>query len=237
MLGPYPLDSIITGDARQLAQAIPDASVDLIFTDPVYWQIEDYAWLAETAARVLKASGHVLAYCGNVQQVRAGAAMLREGLQDRPVLGHFLMPPYSRLFDAQCHVNYMPLLWFSKPKAQPLRWLVVSPTSSYHGKSWAHEWGKNASATAHFMERFTDAGDVVIDPFAGGGTVPAVCKILERRYLAFEIDPATADKARDRVRDTLPLLDGPDNNGFHLTAAPVGLWDNVDESGAAAGDG
>ena len=26
------------------------------------------------------------------------------------------------------------------------------------------------------------------------------------------------------------------NHGFHLTAAQVGLWDNVDESGAAAGE-
>jgi hypothetical protein len=29
------------------------------------------------------------------------------------------------------------------------------------------------------------------------------------------------------------LLDGQSNHGFHLTAAPVGLWD---ESGAAAGE-
>ena len=206
-LGPYALDSIITGDARELAKAIPDESVDLIFTDPVYWQIEDYAWLAETAARVLKADGHVLAYCGNVQQVTAGSAMLREGLQARPVLGHFLMPPYARLFDAMCHVNYMPLLWFSKPGAQPLRWLVTSPTSSYHGKSWAHDWGKNASATAHFMARFTDPAAIVWDPFTGGGTVPAVCKMLRRHYLAFEIDPDTAERARQRVLTTqAPLV-------------------------------
>ena len=35
-LGPYDLNTIITGDARELAKAIPDESVDLIFTDPVY---------------------------------------------------------------------------------------------------------------------------------------------------------------------------------------------------------
>ena len=28
----------------------------------------------------------------------------------------------------------------------------------------------------------------------------------------------------------------PSNHGFHLTAAPVGLWDADDESGAAAGE-
>ena len=54
-LGPYDLNTIITGDARQLAEAVPDESVDLIFTDPVYDRIDDYRWLAETAARVLRA--------------------------------------------------------------------------------------------------------------------------------------------------------------------------------------
>ena len=53
-IGSYPLNQIITGDSRLLAQSIPDESVDMIFTDPVYENIEDYAWLAETAARILK---------------------------------------------------------------------------------------------------------------------------------------------------------------------------------------
>ena len=54
MIGPYELDRIITGDARELAKAIPDESVDLIFTDPPYPRefLPLYGWLAETAARV-----------------------------------------------------------------------------------------------------------------------------------------------------------------------------------------
>ena len=54
MLGPYLLgpndenQGIYTGDARELAEAIPDESVDLIFTDPVYDRIDDYRWLAES---------------------------------------------------------------------------------------------------------------------------------------------------------------------------------------------
>lgn len=70
-LGPYLLGpnddencGIYTGDARELAREIPDESVDLIFTDPVYDRIDDYKWLAETAARVLNATGHLLAWQG-----------------------------------------------------------------------------------------------------------------------------------------------------------------------------
>ena len=53
-------------------------------------------------------------------------------------------------------------------------------------------------------------GTIVFDPFTGGGTVPAVCKMLGRRYLAFEIDPEVAQRARDRVRDTQPPLFVPE---------------------------
>jgi DNA modification methylase len=46
----------------------------------------------------------------------------------------------------------------------------------------------------------------VFDPFTGGGTVPAVCKMLNRQYLAFEINSKTAELARERVRITQPPL-------------------------------
>ena len=35
-LGEYQLNTIITGDARTLAKAIPNGSVDIIFTSPPY---------------------------------------------------------------------------------------------------------------------------------------------------------------------------------------------------------
>jgi len=57
-------NEIVTGDARELAQRIPDASVDLIFTDPVYDRIKDYEWLGKTAARVLRPGGSLLAFIG-----------------------------------------------------------------------------------------------------------------------------------------------------------------------------
>ena len=52
------------------------------------------------------------------------------------------------------------------------------------------------------MNNFCLSGGIVFDPFSGGGTVPAVCKMLDRNYIAFEIDPATAARARVRVEAT-----------------------------------
>jgi DNA modification methylase len=49
-------------------------------------------------------------------------------------------------------------------------------------------------------------GDIVLDPFCGGGTTAAICKMLDRRCISFEIDPQTADIARARVvNQQMPL--------------------------------
>lgn len=55
------LDEIITGDAREVVKEIPPESIDCIFTDPVYQNIDDYRWLATEALRVLKPKGMLLA--------------------------------------------------------------------------------------------------------------------------------------------------------------------------------
>ena len=64
-IGAYPLNTVIQGDSRELAKSIPDESVDLIFTDPVYENIDDYAWLSETAQRILKPNSACLVFCAN----------------------------------------------------------------------------------------------------------------------------------------------------------------------------
>ena len=65
---------------------------------------------------------------------------------------------------------------------------------------------KSPHSYSHWIGRFVESDNVIFDPFAGGGTAPAVCKMLGRRYLAFEIEPDVAEMARERVRLTQPPL-------------------------------
>jgi DNA modification methylase len=36
---------------------------------------------------------------------------------------------------------------------------------------------------------FTREGDLVLDPFAGYGSIPLVCELFGRKWIAVEIDP------------------------------------------------
>jgi len=194
------------GDARELAPAIPDESVDLIFTDPEYDKIDDYRWLAETAARILKLSKSVLAFCAHAREIQAGQAMLGFGdLVPGPILQHYYSSKVGRLFSHSVQCNVAPCLWFSKgiPSNE---WMAIQQADYLTGSPRGHKWGKNFLMIQYRIMRLTNYNDVVVDFFAGGGTVPAVCKMLGRQYLAFEIDPETAEKARERVRMTQPPL-------------------------------
>jgi site-specific DNA-methyltransferase (adenine-specific)/adenine-specific DNA-methyltransferase len=45
----------------------------------------------------------------------------------------------------------------------------------------------------------SNPGDTVLDPFAGVGTCPVVCKRFSRRFFAFEINPDFVAKANERL--------------------------------------
>ena len=55
-------------------------------------------------------------------------------------------------------------------------------------------------------------GQIILDPFAGSGTTAVAAKMLDRRCIAFEIDPRMADRANKRltggVQRQADLFDG-----------------------------
>lgn len=213
-LGPFALgpndtleNGVYVGDARLLAEAIPDESVDLIFTDPIYDRIDDYRWLAETAARVLRPDSACLAWAANRRQRDAANAM-SEYLAFERVLTLFMSGVTVGSYIGKVFVKTTPCLWMKKGNGQPRRviWDISIGISNRAKYGEFHEWGKDPQTTARWLDAFASADAIILDPFTGGGTVPAVCKMLGRRYLAFEIEPDVAERARERVRNTQPPL-------------------------------
>jgi DNA modification methylase len=198
---------------RVLAGRVPDESVDLIFTDPVYQNIADYQWLAETAVRVLKPDSACLCWCGigylpeTLDALRAAGLKYRWRLVLRPLFGHGSGQWHGRL-----QVGTKELLWYEKGKSKLYNaifdLLAVRHSEQAGLQVNGSTWGKSLTATRWYLSAFTRPNDIVFDPFTGGGTVPAVCKMLDRRYVAFEIDPDTAELARQRVQSTQPPLPG-----------------------------
>ena len=49
------------------------------------------------------------------------------------------------------------------------------------------------------IERLTKPGDLICDPFLGGGTTAVVSLALGRKFVGCDIDAACVEKAKQRV--------------------------------------
>lgn len=71
---------------------------------------------------------------------------------------------------------------------------------------------------------YTSEGNLIVDPMAGGGTTVDVCKLMKRRYLAYDLHPSRADIKQNDIRKGYPeeakdsdliFLDPPYYNAIH----------------------
>jgi len=235
MLGPYhlgpndtPENGIYTGDARELAKAVPDESVDLIVADPPYFlPVNTYVGIRGT----------------QYHRRTLGDLSIMQTYFD-VMLGEFAakLRPTGTMYTF-CDGQSYPLIYRAMyPYFKYVRPLIWDKLVSYNGYTWRHQhelvaWGEGFEAErvptgdgdilkfrgvkqadrlhaaekpvgvmVKLVEKHNAA--VVFDPYCGSGPVATVCKMLSRQYLAFEIDPQTAQDARRRVSETQPPLPG-----------------------------
>lgn len=57
----------------------------------------------------------------------------------------------------------------------------------------------------HLVRRYTEEGDVVMEPFMGSGTTLYECERLRRHYIGFDINQDIIDHVKQRMDDTCPI--------------------------------
>lgn len=202
---------IYIGDAFQLGEMVPDNSVSLILCDPVYWDMSHYEWLDRFGARVLVPGGNLVAQCGNMYARRAEKRFRRLN----PVITiNEYTGQGSKLGAIKVVSAVKPHLWFSKGEKRIGGWLMNWFKSPGKSKTW-HMWGDHPAMFQQLILRLSDGG-IVVDPFTGGGTVPAAAKGVGVPWLAFEKDAITARVARLRVACAPEPLTGMEYSQLEL---------------------
>ena len=64
-----------------------------------------------------------------------------------------------------------------------------------------HGWGQSESGMADLVERLTKPGQLVCDPFLGGGTTAVVSLALGRRFVGCDTDASCVAQSLQRVKD------------------------------------
>lgn len=67
-------------------------------------------------------------------------------------------------------------------------------------RSEDHPTPKPVELVEAFLKLHTLEGDIVIDPFSGGGTTGVACARLKRRFVGFEIDPKWVEYSNKRIK-------------------------------------
>lgn len=153
--------------------------------------------MAELAAAKLKPGGLCLAYVG---QLFLPQIMQQMGDHlDWWWLFAIRLGSNARQYNRMTLTCMRPVVAYFKPPLKlPHDWMMDLHCGDNQDKRF-HEWGQGERAPAYWIERLTQPGDLIVDPYCGGGMTPAACKRTGRRWLATEIDPETADIARMRI--------------------------------------
>ena len=190
---------LLQGDCWECAQKIPKESVDAIITDPPYTKssLPAFSKLARIAVRCLKPGGSLVLMPGNMFMPEVIRAMSVQGLNYQWTLAYMTPGPKSKVWDRKVFSSWKPLLWYVKEKYCG-DWIGDVTQSGAPDKTH-HPWGQSESGFTDIIERFTRPGQIILDPFLGGGTTGVVALRLGRQFIGIEIDEKTLAIARARM--------------------------------------
>ncbi len=192
--------SLMLGDFAELSRTLADESIDAIITDPPYpyQYIEEWSRLSEMAMRVLKPGGWCITYSGKQHLDEVLARMTTSGLEyfwQIVFLQTTMATDHARAVNTQ----YKPILLFQKPPIRKPDTYFVDVIKGTGVEKDGHEWQQSENGFVELMERFTMAGQTIMDPFLGSGTCAVAASKTARRFIGYEIDEGTYASACKRV--------------------------------------
>lgn len=189
------------GDAADTLATLPDASIDLIVTDPPYPAESAHLWslLAQHAKRLLAPSGVLAALSGKIALPDV-IGRLGEHLQYGWCYCEPMPGAGTRIIGRHVSSVWKPWLVYTAgpwPSGR-IDWHVDMLDPSPRDKG-DYRWQQNPSGAAQITERFTDPGATVLDPFAGVGSHGVAAVATGRRFIGIEQDRGRYLQACDRI--------------------------------------
>lgn len=210
------------GDFREVLEDIEPGTVDAIITDPPYpaeflplYGIRDghdqvdglndfrEEGLAEIAARILKPGGICAVMVGQSYLPEIFERMTDGGALTYQWTLAYLTPggQATQLWQRKVNTFWKPILVYTKGQYDG-PWIGDVATSDVNDNDKNHHhWGQSESGMADLLDRLTQPGDLVCDPFLGGGTTAVVAHQLGRRFIGCDIDEAHITTTTERFGD------------------------------------
>jgi hypothetical protein len=191
------------GDLRTALDDLA-GQVDVIVTDPPYpaEYLDEYDVLSETAARILKPDGMLVAMVGHAhlpEHIRRLSLHLSYRWCGCYLLGGAGAQIFGDRFIGR--VKWKPLLIFDlngKRRFLPHD-VFVSAGREKLPEAQIDGWSQSESGMADIIEHCSQPGDLVVDPFLGAGTTGVACHALGRRFIGCDVSADAVLAARKRL--------------------------------------
>lgn len=213
--------SLHHGDCLELMKQIPDASIDLVLTDPPYGMDyqsarrtdkskrfnkiandkKPFIWFLYDAFRVLKDGGSIACFSDWKNQEHWKQAILiahfdikSQVIWDRRVHG---MGDLKKSFGPQHDV-----IWFATKGAFEFAGKRPKSVMSHQrisGDKLVHPNEKPIQLNQGLIESLSREGDTILDPFMGSGSTGVAARNLNRKFIGIEKDEAYFKIAKKRI--------------------------------------
>jgi site-specific DNA-methyltransferase (adenine-specific) len=192
---------ILQGNLTDVALKLDENSIDFIITDPPYGEkyLNLYTDLGAVAKKLLKPNGSLIVLTGQ-SYLPEIMKRLEDFLKYNWVVAYLTPGGQSvQLWQRKVNTFWKPVLWFVKEDYTG-KWLgdVVKSDVNANEKQFM-EWQQSESGMLDLINRFTEQGDTILDPFMGSGTTGVAAIQLDRNFIGIDIDPEKITIAKKRL--------------------------------------
>lgn len=182
---------------------IPNASIDLICTDPPYGEkyLPDWNDLADYSSRLLKPGAYLVTYSGQMylhEVFKILSSKLRYVWTIAQINGSSKKNIVSQ---NKIYSQWKPILIFCKEPYNPTEWLNDTLQGEEREKDF-HDWQQGLAEAEFIIKSFSLEGDTVLDPFLGSGTTALASLNLKRKVIGCDIDAACLSQALERINES-----------------------------------
>jgi site-specific DNA-methyltransferase (adenine-specific) len=194
---------LYNADCLEKMKDIPDKSVDLVLTDPPYGLgdklCKGAGKLNQTPMKVLYQKSD---WCDIAPSKEFFCELVRISKNQIICGGNYFDLPPTRGFICWDKRQAMPTL-----SACEYIWTSFDcPAKIYSCSSTdlnrVHPTQKPVNLMKYLVDKFTNKGDTVLDPFMGSGTTGVACKLLNRNFIGIELSEEYFKIAQNRINQT-----------------------------------
>jgi 16S rRNA G966 N2-methylase RsmD len=189
------------GDFEEVFADIKDGSIDCIITDPPYPKefLECWTKLSRFAKRVLKPNGFCIAYSGQMNLPEVMKRM-NEHLNYYWIFSLLHTGNRQLINGRNLFCGWKPILIYQNNFSKIKKPMDDFITGTGIEKKY-HKWQQAEIELNYIIENFTNIGDTILEPFAGGGTTILASLNNKRNVIASEIIEESYNICKKRIAE------------------------------------